>query len=123
MRSKILLVAAMLVLGVSTIASTPALAKGPQPHSGGPPSCSVNPNPVAMGQTYTVSGNATAGAILNVAISDSVATSVVGTNADSNGNWGFSQVAFISGPAAVSVYEAQQLGHWKLVATCSFSVA
>jgi len=118
MRSKIILAAAMLVLGVSAIASTPALAKG-NPHNTTGPSCSAAD--VAARSSYTVNGSGFAASqLLTVAVSDAQVMQTGSVVSDAGGNFSMSAYVSYAGVHTVSVYDRSNTP--KLLASCSFNV-
>jgi hypothetical protein len=121
--------AALAVAAITTLGATaPALAAkgggGGKPGGGGTTagSCSVNPNPVAVGADYTLTGTGLgAGTLVNVLISDPGNTSSWNLQADSNGTSTLIWHSYWTGTTKVT-YQVNGRHGSTVVASCSFAV-
>jgi len=114
--------AAIVACSLFAVSATPALAArggksgGTTTVSGG---CAVNPNPVAAGTQFTVTGsNYGAGRYLTLAIGSAGGTSYVWTQADGAGNFSAASRVSTTGSNTVKVHDS--VGG-KLLGSCSFS--
>lgn len=111
------------VAGVAVFKSFAAPANG-KGGSGGSTSgsCSVSPNPVAVGAQWTVTGsNLGANAIVDVLITDSAATTAFNIQADASGNLTDTWHSYNTGTSKVTMKEASH-NKQVTVANCSFTV-
>jgi len=116
----LILVAALVALSLGAVVMQAGTASAARKAD---PSCSVSPDPVAVGQTFTVSGLAPAGASISVAVSGSNGSLTTQPAVDTSGTWGFGLYAWYAGDNSVTVSMQMQNGHWKAVANCSFTVS
>jgi hypothetical protein len=83
-------------------------------------SCSVTPNPAAVGKTYTVLGSRLgAGRIVNVLVTDSAGTQWGSVQTDSTGSMQYVGVAAVSGGYSVKVTDSGRKA--ATLASCAFS--
>jgi hypothetical protein len=109
------------VIAVGLIAGTAFAGK---PSGGGTTggSCSVNPNPVAVGSDYDLTGrNLGAGAIVNVLISDSGGTTSWNLQADASGTASVTWHSYWTGTSSVKFLKSARHGS-TTVASCTFAV-
>jgi hypothetical protein len=118
-----LAVAALTILG----ASAPALAAkggGGKPSGGSTPTgtCWANPDPVAVGADYTLTGSGLgAGTLVNVLISDSGATTSWNLQADASGTTSVTWHSYWTGTSNVT-FQVNGRHGFSTVASCSFAV-
>jgi hypothetical protein len=85
-------------------------------------SCSVAPDPVAVGSTYTVNGtNLGADVVVIIMVSDRVGTSVYSATTDTAGSVSVSGQAAWTGTSTVTI-DTKVRHKTKQLATCSFDV-
>lgn len=119
---RILVTVAVAAFAVGTLAG-PALAGKP---TGGSTSttgsCSVTPNPVAVGANYTISGSKLgAGRFVNFHVTDAGGTTVFNRQSDSSGNASVTWHSYYRGTSSVRIDDVS--GRKAVtVARCSFSV-
>jgi hypothetical protein len=114
---------AVTVVGVSLSVAGPAIAAKPGSTSTMTGSCAVNPNPVAVGAGYTLTGsNLGAYALVNVLITDSAGTTSWNLQADASGTTSVYSYAYWSGTNSVKFLKSARHGT-TTVAACSFSVS
>jgi len=116
------------VVAISMCVAAPALAAKPAAKPGGGGStgggtCSVNPNPVAVGAGYTLTGRSLgAYALVNVLITDSAGTTSLNLQADASGTTVATSYAYWSGTNSVKFMKSARHGS-TMVASCSFMVS
>jgi hypothetical protein len=115
------------LLVVGLMAGTAFAGKGGsgKPIGGGTPagSCSVNPDPVAVGADYTLTGTGLgAGAIVNVMISDSGVVSSWNLQADASGTSTLVWHSYWTGTSKVTYQKSSGHHGSTVVASCSFTV-
>ncbi len=123
---KFVAVGLTVVLLLVTVAGTAFAARGG--NRGGnagaaTAACTVTPDPVALGSTYTVAGSGlTPGLFVNVDVSDSVGTQVYMAVVDGTGSLSVSGWTAWSGTNSVAIVDPS--GHKvQTLATCSFLVS
>jgi len=115
--------ATVAVVATSLCVASPAMAakRVSSPPTTG--SCAVNPNPVAVGAGYTLTGsNLGAYALVNVLITDSAGTTSWNLQADASGTTSVSSYAYWSGTNSVKFMKSARHGS-TTVAACSFTVS
>ncbi len=117
---------AALVAGlvVALVAGTAFAAKGGGGHqtTGATGSCSVTPDPVAVGADYTLVGkDLGANTVVNVLISDSMGTTSWNLQADAGGTTSVTWHSYASGTSSVVFQKSRHHGFTQ-VASCSFEV-
>jgi hypothetical protein len=111
------------VVGFALAMAGPAGAKPSRPASGSVGSCAVNPNPVTVGASWTLSGSHLGGsALVNVMVTDA-AGSVTSWNlqADTSGAISSTWHSYAAGTSNVKILEGGRHGS-TVVAACSFVV-
>jgi hypothetical protein len=112
---------ALLVVGL--MAGTAFAGKPSRGGTTGAGACSVNPDPVAVGADYTLTGTGLgAYAIVNVMISDSGVVSSWNLQADANGTSTLVWHSYWSGATKVTYQKSSGHHGYSVVASCSFNV-
>lgn len=131
MRSMKLLQVLLVLTAVAALSVTPALAAkggngggnghGRSTASAG--SCSVTPDPVAVGDDYTVVGSGLeAGLLINVLVEDWMGTAAFADQTDPTGSFSVTWRGYWSGPHTVSVFDISGVKP-KLLTSCAFQVS
>jgi hypothetical protein len=116
------LIAIASVAIAAVTAGQPAMAKGPRPDPSSGGSCQVQPNPVANGSQYTVSGSGVASTInLTIFVGGG---SILMTTSSSSGSYAAS--AWLAGATPgsypVVVYAQSDSRHRNALASCTLRV-
>lgn len=111
------------VVATSLCVATPAMAAKPGSSSAGSGSCSVSPNSVAVGASWTLTGsNLGAYALVNVLITDSAGgINSWNLQADATGTTSVTWHSYASGATSVKFMKSARHGS-STVAACSFTV-
>ena len=103
------------------LAATPAVARPPQQQTATAAACAATPNPVAVGDAYTVTGwNLTPGAMVDVYVSDAVGLRWSSATADGSGTISVPGWANFEGTSTVTVKAHTRKA--TVLATCTFEV-
>jgi hypothetical protein len=124
----------LVLAAVAAFSVTPALAakggngggngggSGHARSTGDAGSCSVTPDPVAVGDDYTVVGSGLeAGLLINVFVEDWMGTAAFADQTDATGGFSVTWRGYWSGPHTVSVYDISRVKP-KLLTSCAFQV-
>ncbi len=115
------LIATILTAALLITAPTGVLAKGKPTRSGGPGTVLVSPNPVSLGQVFTVSGSGYATST-QINVKDISATSIsvriLGTT--STGTFSLSSQTWTAGSHRIEVWQYSG-GKWALAGSGSYS--